>query len=143
VKHEDMIETMELAVRFLESPGLVFVTKPGQSASRSDVASKLREALTDLRCQVRLVPGPFVSGPNPDPAGFFWWLLAFGVHEALVEDGADFTQRNAIDMIERRFMFAKSSELRAQVIARPDDSAVATRHGYSSTEHYLAHRAKR
>jgi hypothetical protein len=83
---------------------------------------------------------PVASASNPDADGFFRWTVEIQVHETWVEDGADFTDNRLHDMLVRRFGWATGNELRARVLTRPDDAAVATAMGYPTVAQYLHHR---
>lgn len=78
-----------------------------------------------------------LTRPNPDDDGFFWWLIAVGISENNVADGVDFTDAKAHDMITRRFPSAYGREIKAKVLGRPDNAAVAAAQGYECVDEYL------
>lgn len=81
-----------------------------------------------------------LTKPNPDERGFFWWLLAVGIHEEEVVDSIDFTDERAHRMLVRRFSLVRGDHLKAKVIGRPPDEAMAKAQGYPSVEEYRAQR---
>lgn len=79
---------------------------------------------------------------NPDRNGFYYWTLKVGVHKAWVADGADFTDQRAHDMLTKYFSHLLGSELKATVLSRPPDKAVAEEMGFDSVKDYLKDRKK-
>jgi hypothetical protein len=76
-----------------------------------------------------------LTRPNPDDDGFFWWLIAVGISENNVADGVDFTDVMVHDMLTRRFSCAYGREIKAKVLGRPDNAAVAAAQGYTVDEY--------
>jgi hypothetical protein len=81
-----------------------------------------------------------MTRPNPDAQGFYWWLIAVGVAPVLVADGVDLTDQRAHDMLTNQFSHADGSELKAIVLGRPPDEAVAKEQGFKSVGAYRADR---
>lgn len=77
---------------------------------------------------------------NPDESGFFWWLIAIGIHEQEVADSIDFTDERARRMLAQRYSLVHGGHLKAKVIGRPPDEAVAKAQGYESVAEYRARR---
>ena len=96
----------------------------------------------EVRAQLARLDGLIerVSQPNPDSDGFYWWLIAVGINTKWVEDGVDFTDVKTHKMLCNVYKYAQSHELKAVVLGRPDDAAVAAQQGYATVESYLADR---
>lgn len=77
---------------------------------------------------------------NPSQDGFYYWILEVGFHKAWVADGIDFTDNRTHDMLARYFGHLYSHEIKAKVLSRPPDKAVAEEMGFKSVKDYLKDR---
>jgi hypothetical protein len=94
------------------------------------VLTELAEAIGLLDCH------------SPDADGFFYWDVRLGIHKTWVADGADMTDDRVQDILEHHLGYARSDELKAQVLRRPSDKAVAAEMGYRTVKEYLHDRGK-
>lgn len=78
--------------------------------------------------------------PNPSKEKFFYWVLQVGIHETWVEDGADFTDERAHELLTHHFRHAYGHELKGKVLSRPSNEAVAEAQGYKTVADYLRSR---
>lgn len=79
---------------------------------------------------------------NPDKDDFFYWILEVGIHKVWVADGIDFTDERAHGMFAKYFGYLHGSELKAKVLSRPSDKAVAEEMGFKSVSEYIEDRQK-
>jgi hypothetical protein len=108
----------------------------GDAIKAADIVDQLDRAISAM------------TRPNSDANGFFWWLIAIGFAPEVVAKGGDFTDRTANVVALRagqaltdRFVYER--QVKAKVIGRPDDAAVARLRGFSDIEGYVRARERR
>jgi hypothetical protein len=60
----------------------------------------------------------------------FIWTVEFEVSENWVADGFDMTDERAFDMLQNDLTYAYPHELKARVVKRPNENAIAKVQGY-------------
>lgn len=60
------------------------------------------------------------------------WTVEFEVSSTWVEDGFNLTNERALNMLACSLPFAYNTEIKAKVLTKPTDSAIAKEQGYRS-----------
>lgn len=71
---------------------------------------------------------------------FYKWTVEVEMDPMWVADGFDLTDERAVDMVRAYMPHVYGHEVRARVLSRPPDEAVATEMGFKSVEEYLKDR---
>lgn len=72
------------------------------------------------------------------PKKKFKWVVEFEVDEIWVGDGFDPDNDDMKQMLATRLPFADGSELKAKLLKRPSDTAIAKVQGYKNVSAYRA-----